>query len=177
MQFRAICFAAVLLAAGQARLTAQSRNTLLLGAGLSAPTGIFNTYAGNGTDITVGAEHAFGRRTSLRIDFSYATNGDTSGVGFHETTHMISGMVNFVYHFVDAHPHIYVLAGAGILARRFSSMDPNDTPINDSRLGFQVGEGVTFRVKSVALFLEGRFVSATGQQPLQFFPVVVGVRF
>ena len=90
---------------------------------------------------------------------------------------MISGMVNVVYHFVGARPHLYVLAGVGILARRFSSADLNDPPIKDSRIGFQFGEGIAFRVKSTTLFLEGRFVAATGQQPLQFFPVIVGVRF
>ena len=36
----------------------------------------------------------------------------------------------------------------GAVVRRFSSDDPNDPPINDSRIGLQVGEGLIFRLRT-----------------------------
>jgi opacity protein-like surface antigen len=113
----------------------------------------------------------------VRLDFSYAVNSDTTGLGFHESTALITGMANIVYHFQGSRPHLYALLGVGYFGRRFSTDDPDDEAINDSRFAFQVGEGLTFRVGSATLFIEGRFVSGTGEDPLRFFPVVIGVRF
>ena len=159
-------------------LAAQSNTTWLVGAGLSLPAGVFNAYANTGSDITAGWEHRFGKHPfAVRLDLSYATNTDTTGIGFHETTHLINAMANVVYHFQGARPRHYALLGVGHFSRRFSSDDPNDAPINDSRLGLQVGEGLIFRFRSAAIFVEGRFVTGVGPQPLRFFPVVVGIRF
>jgi hypothetical protein len=158
-------------------LAAQSTNSWLVAGGLSVPAGVLGTYANMGWDVTVGAEHRFGRHPSaVRIDLAFAQNTDTTGVGFHETTRLITGFANLVYHFQGARPHLYALVGVGYFGRRFSSEDPDDPTINDTRLGLQFGEGVMFRVKSATLFLEGRFVTGVGPQPLRFFPVVIGFR-
>jgi hypothetical protein len=159
-------------------LVAQSQSTWLLGGGLSVPVGEFSSYANNGWDVTAGWERAFGKHpVALRVDLSYARNTDTTGLGFHETTQLTNAMVNVVYHFQGARPHLYMLLGVGEFHHWFSSDDPQDIPINDSRVAIQFGEGVTFRIGSTVIFAEGRFVTALEEQPLRFFPVVVGVRF
>ena len=159
-------------------LAGQSNTTWLAGAGLSVPGGVFSAYANKGWDVTVGWEHGFGKHPiAVRVDLSYARNADTTGLGFHETTRLVTAMANVVYHFRGAQPHLYALLGVGEFSRRFSSDDPNDPPINDSRIGLQVGEGLIFRFRSAAIFVEGRFVTGVGPQPLRFFPVVVGIRF
>lgn len=159
-------------------LAAQSNTAWLVGAGFSLPTGVFNSYANTGWDVTAGLEHALGNHpVALRLDLSYARNTDTTGIGFHEITRSINVMANVVYHFQGARPHLYALFGIGDFIRRFSSDDPDDPGLNDSHLAFQVGEGLIFRVRSATVFVEARFVTAAGSLPLQFFPLVVGVRF
>ena len=170
--------AAVLQLVSPSAGRAQSSNGILFGGGVSFPAGVLNSYANTGWDVTAGVEHRFGHHpTALRIDFSYASNSDTTGVGFHETTRLINLTANIVYHFPGAQPRIYVLAGIGDFVRHFTSADPFDFGVSDARLGLQVGEGIVFHVKSAALFLEGRFVTGVGPQPLRFFPVILGVRF
>lgn len=166
-----------LLAASASAVGAQSPNSIIIGGGRSLPAGVLNSYADNGWNITAGVEHRFGGHpTSLRLDLSYSADADTSGVGFHEMTRLITGMVNVVYHLPGAHPRIYLLLGAGVMQRRFTSADPFDTGIKDSFGAFQIGEGVDFRVGRLALFLEGRYVSAVGPEALKYFPVILGVR-
>jgi hypothetical protein len=158
-------------------VAAQSQTTLLLGAGLSVPSGVLADYADRGWSATAGLERSLGtHRISIRLDLSYATNSDTSGSGFHETTSFISAMANIVYHFRGSRPQLYALLGVGYLGRRFSTDDPDDFAINDSQPGFQVGEGIVFRVRSATVFVEGRFVSAFGESPLSYFPVMAGIR-
>lgn len=159
-------------------LHAQSKIGWLAGGGVSLPSGEFNAYANKGWAITVGAERRLGNgRVALRIDGTYARNTDTTGVGFHEDTRLMNVMANVVYHFRGAQPRIYFLAGAGVFARRFSTNDEEDPSLKDTYPGFQVGEGILFRVKSATLFLEARFVASAGKNDLQFVPVVLGVRF
>jgi hypothetical protein len=158
-------------------LAGQSTTTWILAAGVSVPDGVYGAYADRGLDLTAGLERSLGSHPfSVRLDFSYAVNSDTTGIGFHETTRLISGMANLVYHFRDARPRIYALVGLGYFGRRFSTDDPDDSSINDALMGFQLGEGIILRVRSATLFGEGRFVSQFGTQPLSFFAVTLGVR-
>ena len=173
-----VALAALAIFASPSALHAQSHNKVLLGAGASIPAGIFDAYANIGWSVMGAYERQLGSHpTSLRVDVGYSRNTDTTGVGFHETTRLITAMASVVHPFPGAKPHLYILVGAGYFGRRFSSDDPADPPIDDSRWGLQVGEGFEFRIKSVKLFAEGRFVSGVGPQPLRFFPVIVGMRF
>jgi hypothetical protein len=157
---------------------AQSDNSLMVGAGLSEPTGIFNSYAGQGWAAVVAGEYRLGQHpVGLRVDLSYTRNSDTSGVGFHETTAIVTPMVGVVYHLQRARPQFYLLAGGGVLSRRFTSNDQEDPMIHDTKAAVQIGEGAIFRIGGWSIVLEARFITETGPQPMQFFPITLGVRF
>ena len=66
--------------------------------------------------------------------------------------------------------------GLGYVGRRFSTDDPDDSSIDDAYMGFQLGEGIVFRIRSASVFTEGRFISQFGQAPLSFFSIMAGVR-
>ena len=68
------------------------------------------------------------------------------------------------------------LVGLGYVGRRFSTDDPDDSSIDDAYMGFQLGEGIVFRIRSASVFTEGRFISQFGQVPLSFFSIMAGVR-
>jgi hypothetical protein len=158
-------------------LAGQSTTTWVLGAGVSVPSGVLADYADKGWNGTVGVERSLGRHPfSVRLDFTYAVNSDTTGIGFDETTRFIVAMANIVYHFQGAKPHLYALVGLGYVGRRFSTDDPDDSSINDAYMGFQLGEGIVFPIRSARVFTEGRFISQFGQSPLSFFSIMAGVR-
>ena len=172
-----VAVAALALVLRVGALAGQSATTWFAGGGLSLPAGDFSVYANTGWGVVGGLEHRLGTHlTALRVDLSYATNGDTTALGFHETTHLLSALASLVYHFDGAHPHLYALVGAGYFSRRFSSDDPEDIPIDDGHFAIQLGEGLIFRVRSATIFAEGRFVTSLGPGPFRYFPVVVGVR-
>jgi hypothetical protein len=159
-------------------LAAQSQHSVFVATGLSFPAGVFGAYANTGWTIDAGYELQFGKHpTSIRIDAGLSRNGDTNSVGFKENTRLVRAMASVVYRFKGARPRIYVLAGAGLLAHRFSSEDPDELTMDDSNFAMQLGEGVTFGIGSARFFVEGRFVTTTaGQQSLRYFPVTFGVR-
>ena len=158
-------------------LAGQSTTTWVLGAGVSVPSGVLADYADKGWSGTVGVERSLGRHPfSVRLDFTYAVNSDTTGIGFNETTKFLVAMANLVYHFEGSKPHLYALVGLGYVGRRFSTDDPDDSSIDDALMGFQLGEGIAFRIRSATVFTEGRFVSQFGQAPLSIFSIMAGVR-
>ena len=168
---------ALVLALAGRSLVAQSATTWMIGGGLSLPTGEFNSYANNGWTVHAGIARRLGTHgVSFRIEGLLARNNDTTGLGVHESTRLISGLASVVYHFDGARPHIYALIGAGALQRRFTSDDPEEIPINDTRAVVQVGEGVVIPIGRLRTFVEGRFVTTVGPGAFQFFTVTIGLR-
>jgi len=169
---------ALVLALGGRPLAAQSATSWIAGGGLSLPAGEFNSYANTGWSLTGAVERQLGAHpTGLRLGVGYAVNNDVTAIGFHETTQLSSVFGSVVYHFVGAHPHIYAMIGAGVFHRSFSSDDPDDIPIADNRFAVQIGEGVQFRIRSVRVFVEGKFITTLGPGPFQYFPLIAGIRF
>ena len=168
---------ALILASSTNGLAGQSATTWIAGGGLSLPVGDFNIYANDGPGLLAGIERSIGRHpTALRLDLSYGVNSDNTAIGFHETTRLYSVLGSVVYHFTGSRPHLYALAGVGYFHRRFTSNDPDETPINDSHVAIQVGEGAIVQVGSFKLFVEGRFVSSVGTGPFRFAPLIIGLR-
>jgi hypothetical protein len=162
---------------GAQALSGQSATTFSVGGGLALPAGEFNTYADNGWSINGAVEHRLGSHpTALRLGVSYTVNADNTAIGFHETTRLTGAFASFVYHFVGARPHIYGLIGLGAFHRDFSTTDTEDPGLRDTRFAMQLGEGVQFSIRSVRLFVEGRFITTLGQSPFQYFPIIAGVR-
>lgn len=169
--------ASLFVVLGSQELAGQSATTWIAGGGLSLPAGEFNSYANNGWSATAAVERRFGSHpTALRLGLGYAVNNDETAIGFHETTKLSSLFGSIVYHFVGSHPHIYAMFGVGAFHRSFSSDDPDDIPIAETRVAMQLGEGVQFRIRSVRLFIEGKFISTLGTGPFQYFPLIAGIR-
>ena len=158
---------------------AQSGSVWLAGAGISLPASEFGSYANPGWNAIAGWEHRIGHSpVALRLDASYGANSDSTDIGFHETTTLLTTMVDVVYHFDGARPRLYALAGGGYFRHHFSSDDPAETAESVSQLAFQFGEGLCFRLgRSSQLYLEARLVTSFGPDRLQFFPLMAGVRF
>ena len=174
---RTLLPALLLLTCAAAPAAAQSRSTWFAGVGVSLPAAEFASYANTGWDAAVGWERRLGHNpVALRLDGSYGVNSDSTYLGFHERTTLLTGIVSLVYHFDGAKPHLYALAGAGYFRHHFSSDDPAEVPETISQLALQFGEGLTFTVGSMALFVEGRLVTSFGSNRLQFFPLMAGVR-
>ena len=156
---------------------AQSATTWIAGGGLSLPSGEFNTYANTGWDLTGAVERSLGRHpTAIRVGLGYAVNSDETRLGFHESTKLSSVFASVVYHVVGARPHIFGLLGIGWFQRQFSSSDPDDPGLTDGHVALQIGEGVTFKVGSARLFVEGRFITTLGPAPFRYFPLIAGIR-
>jgi len=173
----ATVLALVLALAGQP-LRAQSATTWIVGGGFSLPTGEFNSYANKGWGLAAGMEHRLGHSgAAIRLDGGLAKNNDTTGLGVHESTRLITATGSVVYHFDGARPHLYVLAGAGLLNRHFTSDDPEELPITDNRGVVQVAEGVIIPIGRLRTSIEGRFVTTVGPGAFQFFTVTAGLRF
>lgn len=169
--------ASLFVVLGAQELAGQSATTWIAGGGLSLPAGEFNSYANMGWDIAGGIERQLANHpAALRFGLGYAVNKDNTAIGFHETTRLSSAFGSIVYHFVGSRPHIYAMFGVGVFRRSFSSDDPDDIPVAETRGAMLLGEGVQFKIRSVRLFIEGKFISTLGTGPFQYFPLIAGIR-
>jgi hypothetical protein len=160
--------------------------TFSLGAGVSVPTGDFNTIAKLGWHAT--AAVLLGKQTrplGLQVDASYAQFGlDASGAGgsFDVKERFIYGTGDVVFRLATSSASAfrpYLIGGVGVYnsrgigrdARLFGAAAATDFGVN-------AGAGFNYVTGGTTLFVEARFHSIfTDPTHTQFVPLSGGIRF
>ena len=167
----------VLLGAVQAAAQSdiKTRGYFGVGGGLSLPVGDFGDVANTGW---VGS--AFGGFTTrggifgARADVMWAQNGLKAGDGHQR---MLGANVDLVLTpgHRPANVHPYFLAGVGLYNGKTSvSVGSGD----ETKFAFNAGVGVQIHTgHRTDVFFEGRLISFRSSDPLNFIPLVVGVRW
>lgn len=158
-------------------LAAQGDIRLGLGAGVTMPVRSYADFAHRGwagmANLTYfpGASAALG----FRLDALYTRNSLSITSG---TQTQIGGLANLVFQFgARRSPNrLYVFGGGGYLRAR--STGPDFGQVTSTEPALNLGAGVSFGARAVALYLEARYVSVKSQgiKP-QYTPVMVGVSF
>jgi hypothetical protein len=166
-------------------LFAQS-TTLSLGAGLSVPTGDFNTIAKLGWQAT--AAVLIGKETrplGLQVDASYAQFGlDASGAGgsFDVKERFIYGTGDVVFRLATSRATAfrpYLIGGVGVYNSKGTGRDADLFGAEAATdFGVNAGAGFNYVTGGTTLFVEARFHSIfTDPTHTQFVPISAGIRF
>lgn len=151
-------------------VTAQAQfPRIMVGGGLSSPTGTFSDFADAGLHGRLGAQ--FGVPTStlrIRVDGEYHTFDQQEGQPDFD---VLSGAVSFVFPLGGVGLSPYLLAGVG---QYRVDADPGE-PFTDS--GYQLGFGVDIGALGFGGFVEFRYVQILNAgDDFQYFPLSVGFR-
>jgi hypothetical protein len=157
-----------------------------LAAGVSLPSGDYNTIAKTGWQA--GAGLLLGARTKplgLQIDADYGHHPlDASGAGgsFDVGQRFISGTVDVAYRFPtssESRFRPYILGGVGVYNSKGTGSDADlFGPNSATDFGLNAGAGFDYMAGGATLFLEGRFHNIfSDPSNTQFIPLTLGVRF
>jgi len=169
---------AVMCLAGVGSLSAQEFRYGVSG-GLLMPMGDYKNIDKAGFLVGVdGTYWLTGNQVGIRLDASYTTTSEKSGVPAHKTK-MLGGMAEVVYAFMTPADPVrpYILGGAGLFNIKLSASGGDTT---ETKFGFGGGAGLAFKLGSgtTRVFVEGRYSSVKafgGTVP--FLGVKAGVRF
>jgi len=169
-----------------------------VGTGLAVPVGDYHAAAsGEGFNtswqgLAFVALRARTRPIALRVDLGYGANSAnavlkndltaTFGRPSDEKVTLLGGNLDLVYQAASpARVRPYLLAGIGAYHQTISVTTGNstaDTP--DTKFAWNVGGGLSYSLRGVGLFLEGRYinvVAVAGFPRTTVFPITLGVRF
>jgi opacity protein-like surface antigen len=147
------------------------------GAGLLMPMGDYGDIDKMGFTGGVGGTVTMPGGLGIRVDVSYGTTSEKSGVAAH-TTKIMGGMASLVYALggaAGARP--YVMGGLGMYNVKIES---GGLSADETKVAFGVGGGVSFPMGTGGsrLFAETRFTSvSTSGASVTFLPIVVGISF
>ena len=161
--------------------------TFSLGAGVSLPTGDFNTIAKLGWHAT--AAVLVGKQTrplGLQVDANYAQFGlDASGAGgsFDVKERFLYATGDVVFRLATSSPSAfrpYVIGGVGVYNSKGTGRDAAVFGGAQAATDFGVnaGAGFNYVTGGTTLFVEARFHSIfTDPTHTQFLPISAGIRF
>src|SRR5256885_2515846 len=168
-----------------------------LGGGLTAPVGNYHSTAGGqgfSTALHGLALLAFklpALPVGFRVDVSYGSNGANSalkdsltnrlGAPTDEKTTLAGASVNLTYQSSSAaRVKPYAIGGVGVYHTTISvSTSGSTTDRAATKLAWNLGAGLTFGLRAVALFFEARYVNVAagpGFPPTPFLPLTTGIR-
>lgn len=154
---------------------AAQRASLSIGGGGVKPSGDYASFDNTGWQlmgaVEVGLPHA---PIGVRIDGMYGQTTHQGGSLFSGSTKLSGGTANVVYRvgapMIPIHP--YVLAGVGYYRVDLGA------GATESKPAFGGGAGLTVGVGPMKVFGEARYLTVrTSGNPLNFFPVSVGLTF
>src|SRR5437763_17101854 len=169
-----------------------------LGAGLTAPVGDYHATAGGQGFST--AWHGLALLAfklpvlpvGFRVDVSYGSNGANSalkdsltsrlGAPTDEKTKLAGASVNLTYQSSSAaRVKPYVIGGVGVYHTTISVSTGGSTGDRAAtKPAWNLGAGLTFGLRGVALFFEARYVNiaaVSGFPRTTFLPFTTGIRF
>jgi opacity protein-like surface antigen len=169
-----------------------------LGGGLTAPVGDYHATAGGQGFNT--AWHGLALLAfklpvfpfGFRIDLSYAANSANNnlkdtltarfGQASDEKTKLAGASVNLTYQLSSsARVKPYAIGGVGVYHTTISVSTGGSTGDQAAtKLGWNLGAGLTFGLRRVALFFEARYVNVAavpGFPRTTFLPFTTGIRF
>ena len=169
---------ALMCLAGVGSLSAQQFRYGVSG-GLLIPMGDYKN--GDKAGFLVGVDGTYwltGNQVGIRLDASYSTTSEKTGVTAHKTK-MLGGMAEVVYAFMTPADQIrpYVFGGGGPFNVKLSA---GGADTSETKFGFGGGAGLAFKLGagSTRLFVEGRFTSVKAYgATLSFLGAKAGVRF
>ena len=147
-----------------------------VGAGLLMPMGDYGDIDKMGFTGGVGGTYALPGGVGIRVDASYGTTSEKSGVTAH-TTKLLGGMASVVYAFGSAGPKPYVMGGLGLTNAK---IDVGGSSASETKVTFGFGAGVSLPMGTGGsrLFAETRYTSvSTSGASLTYLPIVVGISF
>ena len=147
-----------------------------VGAGLLMPMGDYGDIDKLGFTGGVGGTYTLPGGLGIRVDASYGTTSEKSGVTAH-TTKLLGGMASVVYAFGTAGPKPYVMGGLGLTNAK---IDVGGTSASETKVAFGFGAGVSLPMGTGGsrLFAETRYTSvSTSGSSLTYLPIVVGISF
>jgi opacity protein-like surface antigen len=169
---------AVMCLAGVGSLSAQQFRYGVSG-GLLLPMGDYKNIDKAGFLVGVdGTYWLTGNQVGIRLDASYSTTSEKSGVPAHKTK-MLGGMAEVVYAFMTPADPVrpYILGGAGVFNVKLSVSGGDTT---ETKFGFGGGAGLDFKLGSgtTRVFVEGRYTSVKAfGSTVPFLGVKAGIRF
>ncbi len=174
---RAVLLLALPLAALPNTLLAQGDIRLGLGAGITVPLRSYGDVVDKGwmgnANLTFfpAASAAIG----FRLDGLYGRSS-LSAISGHQT--QVGGTANIVFQFgARRSPNRFYLFGGGGYVKTTTS-SPNFGKLSDTNPALDAGAGFSFGVRSLALFVEARYLNVytDGVKP-QYAPLLAGVTF
>ncbi len=174
---RAALLLAPLLAAPPATLSAQGDIRLGLGAGITVPVRSYGDVVDKGWmgNASLTFFPAASAALGFRLDGLYGRS-NLSAISGHQT--QVGGTANLVLQFgARRSPNRFYLFGGGGYVKTTTS-SPNFGRLTDTNPAFNAGTGFSFGVRSIALFVEGRYLNVytDGVKP-QYAPLLAGVTF
>lgn len=147
-----------------------------VGAGLLMPMGDYGDLDKLGFTGGLGGTYNLPGGVGIRVDASYGTTKEKSGVTPHSTK-IMGGMASVVYAFGAAGPKPYVMGGLGLYNVK---IDVSGTSASETKVSFGFGAGIAVPMGTGGnrLFAETRYTSvSTSGSSTTFLPIVVGVSF
>jgi opacity protein-like surface antigen len=169
---------ALMCLAGVGGLSAQAFRYGVSG-GLLMPMGDYKDIDKAGYLVGVdGTYWLTGNQVGIRLDASYSTTSEKSGVPVHKTK-MLGGMAEVVYAFMTPADPIrpYILGGAGLFNVKLSA---GGADTSKTKFGFGGGAGLAFKLGAgtTRVFVEGRYTSVkVFDVTFPFLGVKAGIRF
>lgn len=158
---------------------AQGGTSFHLAGGPVLPQGSFNDAFKTGWQGMAGANfHLPGIPFLVRIDVFYGQHvGDQSVVGNDVKQKLLGGLVGAHYNLAGAassvRPYVVGLVGLTNAKLQVGTLDDSET-----KLTFAGGLGVAFKVSSLSLFLEGKYMQVqTSTESVKMIPLLLGVQF
>jgi opacity protein-like surface antigen len=147
-----------------------------VGAGLLMPMGDYADIDKLGFTGGVGGTYYLPGGVGIRVDATYGTTSEKSGVLAHSTK-IAGGMASVVYAFGSTGPKPYVMGGLGLSNVKISA---GGTSASETKVAFGFGAGVSLPMGTGGsrLFAETRYTSvSTSGSSVTFLPLVVGISF
>jgi len=148
-----------------------------VGAGLLLPMGDYKTIDKVGFTGGVGGTYNLPGGVGIRVDATYGTTSEKSGVTAH-TTKIAGAMASLVYAFGNVGPKPYVMGGLGLSNAKISGSGIPSASETKVAFGFGAGVSLPMGAGGSRLFAETRYTSiSTSGSSLRFLPIVVGISF
>jgi opacity protein-like surface antigen len=148
-----------------------------LGAGLLLPMGTYGDIDKLGFTGGLGGTYQLPGGVGIRVDASYGTSSEKSGVAAHSTK-IIGGMASVVYAFGTAGPKPYIMGGLGLSNVKIDVTGGPSGSETKVAFGFGAGVSLPMGTGSSRLFAETRYTSvSTSGSSINFLPLVVGISF
>ena len=181
-RLRAVLAIGALAVGGTSPLVAQTRTSLSIAGGLSAPVGNLGNAADIGYNVAVGLN--FGAPVApigLRLEGAYnGFNFKSSGNGSNNGSDRIgNATANLVFNLSRLPDSPYLIGGLGYYHEQFTDRFGGDASRNAA--GVNGGAGLRFPLSGLSTFVEARyhlmFSSTQGAPTTQFIPITFGISF